>query len=383
MAQPLRYGTTADILIGPIIKSTDGYTASTGQTTATVAINFFMGTGKTTGDYSTVNNSWTEVDNGYYWLGLSTVESGNYGPVYIEITASSGIPFAQEFTVVDSKTYDALIKGTGTDLLDVNAEQINGGDATGANINVGAVAGTTVGGTTDLKDNLTTASNMNIGAVAGTTVAGTTAFQADVSNLSTLTTANSLNVGALAGTTLGANVSSGYIQADTPNAPTTSQVLTTASNVNVGAVAGTTVAGTTAFQADVSNLSTLTTASSLNIGAVAGTTVAGTTAFQADVTDMSTFDAGSETVSIASGTTVAANVLYVNTSGVTYLSTFSPDSDDIGGMTARQALKYIQTYCIGDFSVTGASTNVAVYDDYAGTTHFAHTFTTKERSFSS
>lgn len=221
MAQPLRYGTSADVIVGPIIKSTDGYNPLTGASSDEVSINFFLGTGKTTGDYD-ADNSFTEIAAGYYWLGLTTVESGQLGPCLIEVTASSGIPFAQEYTVIAQKTYDALIKGTGTDLLDVNIEQINGTTAelaTGiVNVNVEQLTGTTLG------------SNVSSGYI-----------QTDAQNV--LTTASNVNIGALAGTTLGANVSSGYIQTDAQN------VLTTASNVDIGAIAGTTIVDINDFAA--------------------------------------------------------------------------------------------------------------------------------------
>jgi len=57
--------------------------------------------------------------------------------------------------------------------------------------------------------------------------------------------------------------------------------------------------------------------------------------------------------------------------------------DTVDGMTYLQYLQYSQAYITGDFKVTGAATNVIVYDDFSGTTLFQHTITTVARTFAS
>ena len=49
-------------------------------------------------------------------------------------------------------------------------------------------------------------------------------------------------------------------------------------------------------------------------------------------------------------------------------------------LTYDESMKMLQAYAIGDMKVTGASTNVFVYDDHAGTTFFQHTVTTAART---
>lgn len=179
----VRYGEEGKLLIGPVIKSTDGYSKLTGMTSAELQFVYYVGTGPTSGSYATGGSSgMTEIGSGLYSCYFSTLMSGQLGPGYIQyqIGGSSGIPFRDEYTVLAQHTYDALIKGTGTDVLQVDIAQINGATGTMAtgviDVNVEQLAGTTLG------DNVssgymrvdaaypTTGSNMNVGAVAGSTL---------------------------------------------------------------------------------------------------------------------------------------------------------------------------------------------------------------------
>jgi hypothetical protein len=130
--------------------------------------------------------------------------------------------------------------------------------------------------------------------------------------------------------------------------------------VDVGWVGGdglTTVKSSTDFQADVTNMSTLTTANQLDVGSIAGSTVSTATA-----------QIGVNVIEIASGSATAMTI---------------STATEYDGMDHGTLMKYLQSYAIGDFGVTGASTNVVVYDDFSGSTLMAHTFTTKTRSWSS
>ena len=106
--------TSGKVWFGPIVKSTDGYSALTGIGTAaaTGAITFCYGT-SSTGDMTTAH-SWEEVADGIYSLGYSTNLTRTVGShLTISIGASSGIPIWEEAEILPADAYDA-IHTTGT-----------------------------------------------------------------------------------------------------------------------------------------------------------------------------------------------------------------------------------------------------------------------------
>lgn len=125
----LRYNTSCYTLVGPVIKSTNGYSPLTGMTSAFIDVNYWYHTtngGLTSGDYQT-NNSFTTYGNGYIRLGLTTLETGYVGFLRIEINASdSGIPTFEDFQVVPSCVFDALFSASGTERLQVDVHEITG-----------------------------------------------------------------------------------------------------------------------------------------------------------------------------------------------------------------------------------------------------------------
>jgi hypothetical protein len=127
----LREDTTADMVIGPIIKSTDGYSPLTGMSSDNIEINFFVGTGKTTQDFD-ANNSLTEIAGGMYWLGINSSNTKQAGPLRVELlaSASSGIPLFEDFTVVNQHIYDSLYSASGTERMETNVSEIVGNTIT-------------------------------------------------------------------------------------------------------------------------------------------------------------------------------------------------------------------------------------------------------------
>jgi hypothetical protein len=123
----LRYNTSCYTLIGPVIKSTDGYSPLQTMTSSLVDVNYWYHTtngGLTSGDYQ-VNNSFTTYGNGYIRLGLTTYETGYPGFLRIEINASaSGIPTFDDFQVLPQHVFDALFSASGTERLHVDVQEI-------------------------------------------------------------------------------------------------------------------------------------------------------------------------------------------------------------------------------------------------------------------
>ena len=133
MAIPMRLNTSGNIVAGPIIKSTDGYSPATGYTSATLTMNFFHCGATATGDFSSWTHTTgqfitTELSAGYYVVALSSNPLSKVGRVRIEITpaGSSGIPFCEEIQVLPANSYDSILSASGTDYLLVDALQMAG-----------------------------------------------------------------------------------------------------------------------------------------------------------------------------------------------------------------------------------------------------------------
>lgn len=189
-----RYQTTAQILAGPFVRATNHSSPLTGLTTAQFNCYYYIGTGMTSGTYTTaLNGPWAEVTTGYYRLWLSTVMTGSVGQglIAFQVTAS-GDPLALRYTVVPQAIWDSMIGGTGVDLLQVDVRQQGGASfstRSGDNIeaafyNAGATA-------TKIYNNLSTISTAGI----------STLSTADLNNISTFDVAEvvTISTGQLAG----------------------------------------------------------------------------------------------------------------------------------------------------------------------------------------
>jgi hypothetical protein len=505
--QYIKKDSSGKVFYGPIVKSTDGYSALTGigTGTATGSVIFMYGT-SSTGNMTTAH-SWEEIASGYYLIGLASNAIGTLGHLRVGFVNSSAIPTYEDIRIIAANPFDSLVSTS--DYLQVDAVQIDEGAATAANINIGAVAGSTVVGTTDFRSTFSTAAYVDIGSVAGSTVNSTkpwhqtsaAGFIADVnyirgetvttdaadnwdnfwfnndavsteriSDLPTtgdlLTTASSMSMGAIAGSTiatgtaqLGVNVVKLSSQAISSQAganlenyyndggvvsteavgdlPTTADLFTTANIVEANVVAISSQSLTTQTGANLENffqdggaVSTevlgdlpttadlFTTASEVDVGRIRGEQITTDAADNWDnywfnndvvsterVSDLPTtadlFTTASEVdVGRMRGeqiTTDAAdnwdNFWFNNdvvstervsdlptTADLADLSTFNPASNLVDVLTWDESMQMVQAYAIGDFGVTGVSTNVVVYDDHAGTTFFQHTFTTKTRT---
>jgi hypothetical protein len=133
-----RYQTATQLVIGPVIRATNGYSPLTGLTSNSIGFFYWVGTGPTTGAYATAGSSGiTEVASGYYrtWISSDMTNALGPGVICYETSGSSGLPMVDHYIVLAQHTFDALIKGTGTDVLQVDITQI-----------AGVTAGITAGG---------------------------------------------------------------------------------------------------------------------------------------------------------------------------------------------------------------------------------------------
>lgn len=124
--QTLKQSMAVDVLIGPFVDLTDGYTAETAETpTVKVSKN-----GQTLAAKNDVTTPVHDAD-GYYNCELDATDTNTLGALVLTVAASaSARPVRHDFMVLPANVYDSLVGGT--DSLEVDATAISG-DTTAAN----------------------------------------------------------------------------------------------------------------------------------------------------------------------------------------------------------------------------------------------------------
>jgi hypothetical protein len=136
----LKRQSSGTILIGPVIKSTDGYSPLQGMTSALIDINFWMmsSNGTLSSQDYTLSNTFTTYGNGYIGIGYVSSNVSEPGNLRIEINASaSGIPTFDDFQVVNGHIFDALYCSSGVERLQTDAWEITGTGITSASVMMG------------------------------------------------------------------------------------------------------------------------------------------------------------------------------------------------------------------------------------------------------
>lgn len=124
----LENGSSAVIMVGPAIASSDGYTPSTALALTTAPAIRLSKNGAAYGNRgSTIAVASTYA--GYYSVSLSSNDTDTLGRLRISIYKSSThIPFWEDFTVVTPNVYDSLYGGS--TFLQTDVQTIEGADAT-------------------------------------------------------------------------------------------------------------------------------------------------------------------------------------------------------------------------------------------------------------
>lgn len=123
----LEKGSSADVMIGPAIASSDGYSPSTALAFTTEGIYI----SKNGGSYSTRNSTQAVSSTvaGFYIVPLSSNDTNTIGQLRVNAYKSSThLPFWEDFTVVQSNVYDSLFGGS--TYLQVDVQTIEAADAT-------------------------------------------------------------------------------------------------------------------------------------------------------------------------------------------------------------------------------------------------------------
>jgi len=125
--QELRQSTSITIRIGPFLDEDDGKTAETGLTIAQANIRL----SKNGGDFAQSNDSGgaTHDENGWWYLTLDATDTNTLGRLDVAIHVTGALPVWREYMVTTQNYWDSKYS---TDYLQVDAVQIEGGDATDA-----------------------------------------------------------------------------------------------------------------------------------------------------------------------------------------------------------------------------------------------------------
>jgi hypothetical protein len=129
MAIPLKQSTASqEVPLGYFLDSSDGDTAETGLTIANTDIKLWKAGASTLANKN--SGGATHIAGGVYYCTLDATDTNTLGPLIIFVHASGALAVRVECVVLAANVYDSLIGGS--DYLDVNAAQIEGGDATDA-----------------------------------------------------------------------------------------------------------------------------------------------------------------------------------------------------------------------------------------------------------
>lgn len=127
----LKQSTAVDVLVGPMVDSTDGVTAETGLTIAQADVQLSKN-GQTMAQKNDVTACEHDA-NGYYNCELDATDTNTVGQLTVTVSESGALPVRFDFQVMEEAIYDALY-GASAGGFDANARVdvalIEGSDAT-------------------------------------------------------------------------------------------------------------------------------------------------------------------------------------------------------------------------------------------------------------
>ncbi len=139
----LRQSTATAVLVGPFLDDTDGKTAETALTVASIDVDVYKHSDthpltKTdiTPAASGSSNDMAHVANGYYSLELTAGNTDTLGRFELTANISGALPVWHEFMVLPANVFDSLF---GSDKLDVAVVEMSAGVVTATVIADGAI----------------------------------------------------------------------------------------------------------------------------------------------------------------------------------------------------------------------------------------------------
>lgn len=172
----LKQSTATAILLGPFLDDTDGKTAETSLTVASIDVDLYKASDthpltKTdiTPAASGSNNDMAHVANGFYSLELTATNTDTVGRCVITANISGALPVWHEFMVLPTQVYDSLIGGS--DKLQVHADEITNGLITAAAIATNAIDADAIAAdaVTEIQSGLATPTNITAGTITTVT----------------------------------------------------------------------------------------------------------------------------------------------------------------------------------------------------------------------
>lgn len=118
MASWLKQSVAADIMLGPFVDSTDGFTPETALTITQPDIRLSKNGGAFA--QKSAAQTLTHGENGWYPCNLSTTDTNTLGLLTVAVYESGALPVWREFMVVTAQVYDSYLS---TDVLQVDVAQ--------------------------------------------------------------------------------------------------------------------------------------------------------------------------------------------------------------------------------------------------------------------
>lgn len=114
----LRQSTAVDVLIGPFVDLTNGYTSEAGESPSVK----LSKNGQALAAKSDVTTPVHDAD-GYYNCELDATDTNTVGTLVLTVAASANaLPVRHEFQIVEEATYDFLYAAGATPIADINVE---------------------------------------------------------------------------------------------------------------------------------------------------------------------------------------------------------------------------------------------------------------------
>lgn len=127
----LRYGSSSYAVIGPAVSVSDGFTPVTTLASSSADEAYLIKHNSTSESTLGSLTAFSSAD-GYYAYGFTTGETDACGRLTVIINDDSAIlPIRQDYMVVNTNVFDSFFASSGTDRLEVDAQEINATEVLG------------------------------------------------------------------------------------------------------------------------------------------------------------------------------------------------------------------------------------------------------------
>jgi hypothetical protein len=132
----LKQSTATTLLLGPFLDSTDGVTAETALTISQSDVLLWK-EGGTALAQKNESTSCTHRSNGLYTCPVNTTDTNTLGTLVVSVAESGALPIRIDYEVIPANVYDSLVLGS--DLLQIDVEQIDGSATAATNQSVASL----------------------------------------------------------------------------------------------------------------------------------------------------------------------------------------------------------------------------------------------------